>query len=83
MAWCEDNDVHFLFGLAKNERLVAMIADEPAQAEAKSRRTGKPARYLKAPSFPAATIVCFSGHALLCPFCFMQIWSAVSGHGDG
>src|ERR1700726_2826700 len=47
MAWCEDNGVHFLLGLAKNERLVAMIADELAQAEAKSRRTGKPARTFK------------------------------------
>jgi Transposase DDE domain group 1 len=47
MAWCEDNDVHFLFGLAQNERLNAMIADELAQAEAKSARTGKPARYFK------------------------------------
>jgi hypothetical protein len=47
MAWCEDNDVHFLLGLAKNERLVAMIADELAQAEAKSRRSGKPARTFK------------------------------------
>src|SRR5438105_5738622 len=47
MAWCEANGVHFLFGLAQNERLVAMIADELAQAAAKSRRTGKPARYFK------------------------------------
>jgi hypothetical protein len=47
MAWCEANGVHFLFGLAQNERLVAMIACELAQAEAKSRRTGKPARYFK------------------------------------
>src|SRR5882757_9657586 len=41
MAWCEANGVHFLFGLAQNKRLNAMIADELAQAEAKSRRTGK------------------------------------------
>jgi hypothetical protein len=41
MAWCEANGVHFLFGLAQNKRLVAMIAGELAQAEAKSRRTGK------------------------------------------
>jgi hypothetical protein len=41
MAWCEGNGVHFLFGLAQNKRLVAMIAGELAQAEAKSRRTGK------------------------------------------
>jgi len=47
MAWCERNDVHFLFGLAKNDRLTAMITGELAQAEAKSRRTGKPARYFK------------------------------------
>jgi hypothetical protein len=47
MAWCEANNVHFLFGLAQNERLNAMIAGELAQAEAKSRRTGKPARYFK------------------------------------
>jgi len=40
MAWCEVNGAHFLFDLAQNVRLVAMIADELAQAEAKSRRTG-------------------------------------------
>ena len=37
MAWCEANGVHFLFGLAQNERLNAMIAGELAQAEAKRR----------------------------------------------
>ena len=47
MAWCEANGVHFLFGLAQNKRLVAMIAGELAQAEANSRRTGKPARSFK------------------------------------
>jgi Transposase DDE domain group 1 len=47
MAWCEANGVHFLFGLAKNDRLIAEIESELAQAEAKSRRTGKPARYFK------------------------------------
>jgi len=47
MAWCEANGVDFLFGLAQNERLVAMIAGELTQAEAKSRRTGEPARYFK------------------------------------
>jgi hypothetical protein len=47
MAWCEANGVDFLFGLQKNDRLVAEIADELVQAEAKSRRTGKPARYFK------------------------------------
>jgi len=47
MAWCEDNGVHFLFGLAQNERLNAMIAGELARAAAKSARTGKPARCFK------------------------------------
>jgi hypothetical protein len=47
MAWCEANGVHFLFGLAKNDRLIAEIESELAHAEAKSRRTGKPARYFK------------------------------------
>jgi hypothetical protein len=47
MAWCEENGVHFLFGLQQNERLNAEIHDELAKAEAKSRRTGKPARSFK------------------------------------
>jgi hypothetical protein len=47
MAWCEAHGVHFLFGLAKNDRLIAETASELARAEAKSRRTGKPARYFK------------------------------------
>jgi Transposase DDE domain group 1 len=47
MAWCEANGVYFLLGLAKNDRLIAEIAGELGRAEAKSRRTGKPARYFK------------------------------------
>jgi hypothetical protein len=47
MAWCEANGVDFLFGLAKNERLIAEIASELTVAEAKSRRLGKPARSFK------------------------------------
>jgi Transposase DDE domain group 1 len=47
MAWCEANGVHFLFGLAKNDRLIARIVTELAAAKAKSLRTGKPARYFK------------------------------------
>lgn len=47
MAWCEANSVHFVFGLAKNDRLIAEITDELAAAEKKSRRTGKPARRFK------------------------------------
>ena len=44
MAWCEDNAVDYLFGLAQNERLVARITTELARAAAKSLRTGKPQR---------------------------------------
>ena len=47
MAWCEANSVHFLFGLQQNKRLVAEVAGELARAEAKSRRTEKPARFFK------------------------------------
>ena len=47
MASCEASGVDFLLGLQKNDRLIAQIASEIVQAEAKSRRTGKPARYFK------------------------------------
>ena len=46
-AWCEANGVHFLFGLAKNDRLIAEIKTELDQAAVQSRRTGKPARRFK------------------------------------
>jgi Transposase DDE domain group 1 len=47
MAWCEANGVHFLFGLAKHDRLIAEIKTELDQAAVQSRRTGKPARRFK------------------------------------
>jgi hypothetical protein len=47
MAWCEANGVDFLFGLAKNERLIAEIKTDLERAAAKSRRTGRPARRFK------------------------------------
>jgi hypothetical protein len=47
MAWCEANGVHYLLGLAQNDRLNAEIKNELAQAKAKSQRTGKPARSFK------------------------------------
>jgi hypothetical protein len=37
MAWCEANGVHFLCGLAQNNRLVAEIAAELARAEVRRR----------------------------------------------
>jgi hypothetical protein len=47
MSWCEANKVDYVFGLAKNERLIAVIETELAIAADKSRRTGKPARAFK------------------------------------
>jgi Transposase DDE domain group 1 len=47
MAWCEANGVDFVFGLQKNERLIAMIEGELARSAAKSRRTGQPERHFK------------------------------------
>jgi hypothetical protein len=44
MAWCEAHRVDFLFGLARNARLVGEIEVELAEAAAESGRTGKPAR---------------------------------------
>jgi hypothetical protein len=47
MSWCEANGVDFLFGLARNERLVGEIAAELAAAEADSKASGQPARRFK------------------------------------
>ena len=47
MSWCEANRVDFLFGLARNSRLVGEIGAELAEVEAEARRTGKPARRFK------------------------------------
>ena len=47
MAWCEDNRVEFVFGLARNARLVEEIAVELLEAEAEAASTGKPARRYK------------------------------------
>src|SRR5215831_7787729 len=44
MAWCENNGVDYLFGLAKNSRLVGEIESELAAAQEQSQRTGQPAR---------------------------------------
>jgi hypothetical protein len=47
MAWCEQSRVDFVFGLARNARLVDEIAVELLQAEEEATRTGKPARRYK------------------------------------
>ena len=43
MAWCEANRVDYLFGLARNDRLVEAIRTELAEAAVESTMTGKPA----------------------------------------
>jgi Transposase DDE domain group 1 len=47
MAWCEANGVHFVFGLAQNDRLNAEIMSDLEAVKEKSERTGKPARRFK------------------------------------
>ncbi|MHB1104658.1 MAG: IS1380 family transposase [Devosia sp.] len=47
MAWCEANDIDYLFGLAKNDRLIEEIATELAAAAQDSEQSGKPARRFK------------------------------------
>jgi Transposase DDE domain group 1 len=47
MAWCENNGVDYLFGLARNSRLVAEIDTELQAAAELSGKTGKPARRFK------------------------------------
>ena len=44
MNWCETQQIGFIFGLAKNDRLKAQIADEMAQAQDEHAQTGQPAR---------------------------------------
>jgi hypothetical protein len=45
MAWCEANGIDYVFGLARNERLVGAIAEDLAAAEAESLAQGGPARH--------------------------------------
>jgi hypothetical protein len=47
MAWCEAHDVDYLFGLARNVRLVEEIAAELAEAAEESAGTQVPARRFK------------------------------------
>ena len=44
MSWCEDNGVGYVFGLARNPRLVAEIDPALATAAAEHAATGQPAR---------------------------------------
>jgi hypothetical protein len=44
MAWCEQNGVDYVFGLAKNPRLLKKISSQLKRARRKHLRTGKPSR---------------------------------------
>ena len=47
MAWCEDHQVDYLFGLARNPRLQEAIGPELAQAKALSDQRQQPVRLFK------------------------------------
>jgi len=47
MSWCEQSRVEYVFGLAKNARLVRSIGAELQAAAAESRETQRPARRFK------------------------------------
>jgi DDE family transposase len=47
MAWCEENSVDYVFGLARNNRLVAKIGRELKSAQREAGRTGRAARRFK------------------------------------
>jgi hypothetical protein len=47
MQWCEQHQVDYIFGLARNSRLEAELSAELAEAQAQSRASGKPVRIFK------------------------------------
>lgn len=53
MSWCENNGVHYLFGMARNERLRRIIGQQMHEATMEWKQTGKPARVFS--EFPYRT----------------------------
>ena len=47
MRWCEEHRIDYVFGLARNQRLVSEIAADLAQARAEAEGSGNPARRFK------------------------------------
>jgi hypothetical protein len=47
MSWCEQNQIDFVLGLAKNSRLLAMVADEMQQAQVLFGQSGQASRVYK------------------------------------
>jgi hypothetical protein len=44
MSWCENNGVHYIFGMARNQRLRKIIGRQMQEATMQWKQTGKPAR---------------------------------------
>jgi hypothetical protein len=59
MSWCETNDVDYVFGLARNARLTAQIADAQERARERCEVTGEAAREFC--DFPYSTRDSWSG----------------------
>lgn len=55
MAWCEANRVDYLFGLAKNRRLLKILGKEQHQAKELFAQTQQPARVFKDFSYQTRT----------------------------
>ena len=47
MQWCEGNRVDYVFGLARNSRLEAALAEQIAEARQQHMATGMPARVFR------------------------------------
>lgn len=47
MAWCENNAVDYVFGLARNPRLENKVAERLREAQRRSEETGKPVRFFE------------------------------------
>jgi hypothetical protein len=47
MGWCEQNQVDYLFGLARNRRLEEMLGEALAEARQQHEATGQPARLFR------------------------------------
>jgi hypothetical protein len=55
MKWCEENEVHYVFGCARNDRLCRMIKSEMAAAARQQEQTGQPARVFAELSYQTTT----------------------------
>jgi hypothetical protein len=58
MAWCEQNGVEYVLGLARNNRLVEALSAELARAKAAFEQTGEPSRVFK--DFEYSTLTSWS-----------------------